>query len=177
MTSGHSDRSYITTFNGHSPRIDPSAFVDISARLIGRVNLARGVTVWPGAVLRADDEEIHVGEGSAILDMSLLEAPAGRPVVVEPGALVSHMACLHGAVVKTGALVGIGAIVLDGAVVGERSLVGSGALVPPGMEIPSGVLVLGQPAKVIRELKPEERETVIRQLADLRAKAAIYRRG
>jgi carbonic anhydrase/acetyltransferase-like protein (isoleucine patch superfamily) len=128
-------------------------------------------------VLRADDDEIRVGEGSAILDMSLLEAPAGRPVVVEPGALVSHMACLHGAVVKTGALVGIGAIVLEGAVVGEGSLVGAGALVPPGMEVPSGVLVLGQPAKVIRRLKPAERETVDRQLAGLKAKAEIYRRG
>ena len=177
MTTEHSDRSYITAFNGHSPRIDRSAFVDISARLIGRVTLARAVTVWPGAVLRADDEEIRVGEGSAILDISLLEAPAGRPVVVEPGVLVSHMACLHGAVVKTGALVGIGAIVLDGAVVGEASLVGAGTLVPPGMEIPSGVLVLGQPAKIIRELTPPERKTVDRQLADLRTKAAIYRCG
>jgi carbonic anhydrase/acetyltransferase-like protein (isoleucine patch superfamily) len=177
MAAGHFDRSYITAFNGHSPLIDPGAFVDISARLIGRVTLASGVTVWPGAVLRADDEEIRVGEGSAILDMSLLEAPAGHPVVVEPWALVSHMACLHGAVVKTGALVGIGAIVLDAAVVGEGSLVGAGTLVPPGMEVPSGVLVLGQPAKVIRELNPVERETVNRQLADLRAKAAIYRRG
>lgn len=177
MTTGHSDWSYITAFNGYSPRIDPSAFVDISVRLIGRVTLARGVTVWPGAVLRADDEEIHVGEGSAILDMSLLEAPAGHPVIVEPGALVSHMVCLHGAVVKTGALVGIGAIVLDGAVVGEGSLVGAGALVPSGMEVPSGVLVLGQPAKIIRELKSSERNTVDRQLADLSTKAATYRQG
>jgi carbonic anhydrase/acetyltransferase-like protein (isoleucine patch superfamily) len=177
MATGHSERSYITAFNGYAPRIDPSAFVDISARLSGRVTIAKGVTVWPGAVLRADDEEIRIGEGSAILDMCMLEAPAGYPVVVEPGSLISHMACLHGAVVKTGALVGIGAIVLDGAIVGEGSLVGAGAVVPPGMEVPSGVLVLGQPARVIRELKTAERKTVEEQLADLRAKAAIYRRG
>jgi carbonic anhydrase/acetyltransferase-like protein (isoleucine patch superfamily) len=176
MNTGHSGLGYITSFNGHTPRIDPMAFVDISARLIGRVTLASGVTVWPGAVLRADDDEIRVGEGSAILDMCLLEAPTGHPVIVEPGALVSHMVCLHGAVVKTGALVGIGAIVLDGAVVGERTLVGAGTLVPPGMQIPSGLLVLGQPAKVIRELKPTERETVELQLADLKAKAEIYLR-
>jgi len=175
MNARQSGRGYITSFNGHAPRIDPKAFVDISARLIGRVSLASGVTVWPGAVLRADDEEIRLGEGSAVLDMSLLEAPVGHPVVVEREALVSHMVCLHGAVVKTGALVGIGAIVLDGAVVGERTIVGAGTLVPPGMEVPSGVLVLGQPAKVIRELKPNEREMVDRQLAELKAKAAIYR--
>ncbi len=177
MTSRPPGQGYVSCFEGHAPRVDPSAYVDVSARLIGRVTLASGVSVWPGAVLRADDEAIFVGDGSAILDLSLLEAPAGRPVVVEPGALVSHMVCLHGAVVKKGALVGIGAIVLDGAVVGAGSMVGAGALVPPGMEVPAGVLVLGQPAKVIRELTPEERETVNRQLADLRAKAVIYRRG
>lgn len=174
MSKAHS--GYITSFNGHTPCIDPTAFVDISARLLGRVTLEAGVTVWPGAVLRADDEEIRIGQGSAILDLCLLDAPAGRPVVVEPGALVSHMVCLHGAVVKTGSLVGIGAIVLDGAVVGERAIVGAGSLVPPGMEVPSGVLVMGQPAKVIRELGPTERETVDRQLAELKAKAEIYRR-
>jgi carbonic anhydrase/acetyltransferase-like protein (isoleucine patch superfamily) len=177
MNTGHSGWNYITSFNGHTPCIDPTAFVDITARLIGRVTLASGVTVWPGAVLRADDEEIRIGEGSAILDLCLLEAPAGRPVVVEPGALVSHMVCLHGAAVKTGALVGVGAIVLDGATVGERTIVGAGTLVPPGMEVPSGVLVMGQPAKVIRELKTAERETVDRQLAELKAKVEIYRRG
>jgi carbonic anhydrase/acetyltransferase-like protein (isoleucine patch superfamily) len=177
MSKAHPVCGYITSFNGHTPRIEPTAFVDVSARLIGRVTIAAGVSVWPGAVLRADDEEIRIGQGSAVLDMCLLEAPAGRPVVVEPGALVSHMVCLHGAVVKTGSLVGIGAIVLDGSVVGERSIVGAGSLVPPGMEVPSGVLVMGQPAKVIRELKPAERETVGRQLAELKAKAEVYRRG
>jgi carbonic anhydrase/acetyltransferase-like protein (isoleucine patch superfamily) len=168
-------RPYISPFAGRHPRIHPDAFVDISARLIGRVILEAGASVWPGAVLRADDEEIRVGAASAILDLCLLEAPAGRPVVVEAGALVSHHACLHGAIVRGGALVGIGAIVLDGAVVGEGALVGAGALVPPGMEVPPGVLVLGQPAKVVRELRPSERENVVRQLADLRAKAEIYR--
>jgi carbonic anhydrase/acetyltransferase-like protein (isoleucine patch superfamily) len=169
--------SLITAFAGLGPVIHAEAYVDISARIIGRVTLAAGVTVWPGAVLRADDEEIRVDEGSAVLDLCLLEAPKNHPVIVEAGALVSHQACLHGAVVRAGALVGIGAIVLDGAVVGEGALVGAGAVVPPGMQVPSGVLVLGAPAKVIRELEPAERELVALQLADLRAKAAVYRRG
>jgi carbonic anhydrase/acetyltransferase-like protein (isoleucine patch superfamily) len=77
--------------------------------------------------------------------------------------------------VKKGALVGIGAIVLDGAIIGAGALVGAGALIPPGMVVPPGVLVLGQPARVIRELKPAERKMVEAQLADLRAKAAAYR--
>jgi len=169
--------SLITPFDGHAPAIDPEAWVDVSARIIGRVVLAAGVTVWPGAVLRADDEEIRVGRGSALLDLCLLEAPKDHPVIVEPGALVSHQACLHGAVVRTGALVGIGATVLDGAEVGEGALIGAGAVVPPRMRVPAGVLVLGTPAKVVRALSPAERELVSHQLADLAAKAAIYRRG
>ena len=166
---------FISAFKGHVPRIDPSAYVDISARLIGRVTLQTESSVWPGAVLRADEEEIVIGKGSAVLDLSLLEAPATQPVIVEAGALISHKACLHGAVVKTGALVGIGAIVLDGAEVGEGALVGAGALVTPGMKVPPGVLVLGQPAKIVRELKPEEQCNIGRQLEELKIKAAAYK--
>ena len=166
--------SLVTPFDGHAPQIDPTAFVDPSARIIGRVTLAQGAMVWPGAVLRADDERIEIGQGSAVLDLALLEAPQDKPVVVEPGALVSHQVCIHGATVKSGALVGIGAIVLDGAVVGSGSLVGAGAVVPPRMQIPEGVLVLGQPAKVVRDLKPAEVAEVAKQLADLAAKAKVY---
>lgn len=165
---------FITPFKGQSPRLDPSVFVDRSARLIGRITLEQGVTIWPGAVLRADDEEIVIQAGSAVLDLALLEAPAGKPVIVEPGSLISHQVCLHGARVKGGALVGIGAIVLDGAVVGEGTIVGAGALVPPGMEVPPGVLMLGQPAQAVRELKPAEREMVQSQLAELHHKAQVY---
>jgi carbonic anhydrase/acetyltransferase-like protein (isoleucine patch superfamily) len=177
MPNESSIRNFITPFDGHAPAIDPEAWVDVSARIIGRVVLAAGVTVWPGAVVRADDEEIRVGRGSALLDLCLLEAPAGHPIIVEPGALVSHQACLHGATVHTGALVGIGATVLDGAEVGEGALIGAGAVVPPRMRVPAGVLVLGTPAKVVRELSEAERGLVARQLADLAAKAAVYRRG
>jgi carbonic anhydrase/acetyltransferase-like protein (isoleucine patch superfamily) len=170
-------RSLITAFGGHAPCIDPDAYVDLSARIIGRVVLEAGVTVWPGAVLRADDEEIRVGRGSAILDLCLLEAPRGHPVVVAPGALISHQACLHGATVGAGALVGIGAKVLDGAEIGAGAWVGAGAVVPPGTRVPAGMLVLGTPARAVRALTPAERESVARQLADLTAKAAVYRRG
>lgn len=166
--------SFITPFDGHPPQINPSAFVDRSARIIGKVSLGERVSIWPGAVLRADEEEIIIGAGSAVLDLCLLESPHGHPVIVEPGALISHQACLHGATVKSGALVGIGAIVLDGAVVGEGSLVGAGALVPPGMQVPSGMLMLGSPAKPIRELKPAERSNITEQLKGLEEKSRIF---
>ena len=166
---------YITAFNGHHPVIAKDAFVDISARLIGKVTIESKASIWPGAVLRGDDEEIIVGEGSAVLDQSLLEAPNGHSVIVESGALISHQTCIHGAVVKTGALIGIGAIVLDGAVIGEGALIGSGALITPGMKVPNGMLMLGQPAKAVRLLKPNERQNIIAQLEELATKAKIYR--
>ncbi len=166
--------SFITPFDGEPPQIDPSTFVDRSARIIGKVRLEERVSIWPGAVLRADEEEILIGAGSAVLDLCLLESPHGHPIVVEPGALISHQVCLHGATVKSGALVGIGAIVLDGAVVGEGALVGAGALVPPGMQVPDGMLMLGAPAKPIRELKPAERANVAAQLKELEEKSRIY---
>ena len=165
---------FITPFNGQPPQIHASAFVDRSARVIGKVTLGENVSVWPGAVLRADDEEIVVGAGSAVLDLCLLESPHDHPVIIEPGALISHQVCLHGATVKSGALVGIGAIVLDGAVVGQGALVGAGALVPPGMQVPPGMLMLGAPAKPIRELKPAEIENIQAQLKELEEKSRIY---
>jgi carbonic anhydrase/acetyltransferase-like protein (isoleucine patch superfamily) len=169
-------QSLITPFNGNWPEIADDAFVDISARLIGSVRIEKKASIWPGAVLRADDAEIIIGKKSAVLDLCLLEAPCGHPVIVEAGALISHKACLHGATVRVGALVGIGAIVLDGAIVGEGALIGAGSLVPPGMEVPPGMLMLGQPAKPVRELKTEEQHNVIDQLKDLEAKANVYRK-
>jgi carbonic anhydrase/acetyltransferase-like protein (isoleucine patch superfamily) len=170
------DRCFITSFNDYWPEIADDAFVDISARLIGRVRIGKKASIWPGAVLRADDEEIIIGKKSAVLDLSLIEAPSGYPVIVAEGALISHKACLHGATVKSGALVGIGAIVLDGAVIGEDALIGAGSVVPPAMEVPPGMLVLGQPAKPVRELKKEEKQNVVTQLKDLRTKADVYLR-
>ena len=166
----------ITSFKGVSPIIGPDVWVDPTARLIGRVELDAGASVWPGAVLRADEERIVIGKQSAVLDLCLLESPAGRPVIVGDGALISHKACLHGARVDAGALIGIGAIVLDGAVVRSGALVGAGAIVTPGTVVEEGMLVLGQPAKPVRRLSQEEIAKIKDQVAELVAKAVEYRR-
>ncbi len=165
----------ITPFDGVSPEIAVDAFIDLSARLIGRVVVEAGATIWPGAVLRADDERIVIGRGGAVLDLALIEAPQDRPVIIGQRALISHQACVHGATVESGALIGIGAIVLDGAVVEAGALIGAGAVVPPGMTVPAGTLVLGQPAKVVRDLKPAEIDNIQAQLDELAAKAKKYR--
>ena len=108
--------------------------------------------------------------------LAAVQAPPDKPVIVAPGALISHQVCLHGARVESGALVGIGAIVLDLAVIGAGALVGAGAVVPPGMEVPSGTLLLGQPAKVIRELKESEKNNIRIQVEELAEKAEAYLR-
>jgi len=165
----------ITRFRGAYPEIGPDVWIDPTARLIGRIELNAGSSIWPGAVLRADDERIVIGERSAVLDLCLIESPQGHPVIVEDGALISHKACLHGARVETGALVGIGAIVLDGAVIRSGALVGAGAIVTPGMDVEAGMLVLGQPAKPVRRLTAAETDKIQAQVAELRSKAAEYR--
>ncbi|MDO9110982.1 MAG: gamma carbonic anhydrase family protein [Desulfatirhabdiaceae bacterium] len=165
----------ITGFNGFSPCIGADVWIDPFARLIGNITLKAGSSIWPGAVLRADDSEIIIGERSAVLDLCLLESPKGYPVIVEDNVLISHKACLHGAVVETSALIGIGAIVLDGSVVRTGALVGAAAVVPPGMEIPARMLALGQPARIIRSLTTIETDRILAQVDEINRKAAIYR--
>lgn len=165
----------ITGFKGRSPAIDSGVWIDPSATLIGHIDIKTGASIWPGAVLRADDAQIVIGKRSAVLDLCLIESPAGHPVIVGDGALISHKACLHGACVESDALVGIGAIVLDGAIVRSGALVGAGAIVTPGMEVDPGMLVLGQPAKPVRMLTFNEREKIKAQVGELYGKAAEYR--
>jgi len=100
----------------------------------------KGASIWPMAVLRASNAQIRIGRGAAVLDLALLEAPEGHPVLVEEEALISHGAIIHGARVQSRALVGIGAIVLDGAVISSGSIIGAGSVIPPGTKIPPNSL-------------------------------------
>jgi|Deesub1362A_J573_1020465.scaffolds.fasta_scaffold00062_26 carbonic anhydrase/acetyltransferase-like protein (isoleucine patch superfamily) len=162
---------WITPYQGKAPHIHPEAFVDVSVRIIGDVRIEDGASIWPMAVLRADSDRILISRRAAVLDLALLEAPEGHPVVLEEEALVSHGAKVHGAVIRSRALVGIGAIVLDGAEIASGCLIGSGALIPPGTRIPPNSLVLGVPGKVVRETTPQERENIRRQIEELYIKS------
>lgn len=136
------------SFEGRSPRVDPTAFVAPTATLIGDVTVEAGASVWFGAVLRADDAPIIVREGANVQDGSVLHVAPGVPVDIGPGATVAHMCLIHGASIGAEALIGNHATVLDGAVIGSRSLVAAGALVLGGTKIPDGMLVIGSPAVV-----------------------------
>lgn len=136
------------SFEGRSPRVDPTAFVAPTATLIGDVTIEAGASVWFNTVLRADYAPVIVREGANVQDGSVLHAPPGIPVDIGPGATVAHMCLIHGAHVGAEALIANHATVLDGAVIGSRSLIAAGAVVTGGTKIPDEVLVVGAPAIV-----------------------------
>jgi carbonic anhydrase/acetyltransferase-like protein (isoleucine patch superfamily) len=136
------------SFEGRSPKVDPTAFVAPTATLIGDVTIEAGASVWFNTVLRADYAPVIVREGANVQDGSVLHAPPGIPVDIGPGATVAHMCLIHGAHVGAEALIANHATVLDGAVIGSRSLIAAGAVVIGGTKIPDEVLVVGAPAMV-----------------------------
>lgn len=138
------------------PHIHPSALVHASAVVIGDVLLHKGASIWPGAVLRGDYNRIEVGENTNIQDLCLLHITDALPCVVGANVTVGHGAIVHACVVEDDCLIGMGAILLDGCHIGRGSWVAAGSLVPAGKEIPPGVLVMGSPAKIVRELTEEE---------------------
>ncbi|MDI4633375.1 gamma carbonic anhydrase family protein [Pelomonas sp. V22] len=149
------------------PDVAESAWVAESAQVIGRVTLEEEVSIWFNAVLRGDSEHLHIGRGSNIQDGSVLHADHGFPLVLGEGVTVGHQVMLHGCTVGDHSLIGIGAVVLNGARIGKHCLVGAGSLVTEGKEFPEGSLIMGSPAKAVRQLTPE-------QIAGLKASAAHY---
>lgn len=141
-----------------TPDVHATAYVADSAQVIGDVKLGADSSVWFGAVIRGDTDTITVGEGSNIQDASVLHADHGMPLTIGRHVTVGHQVMLHGCTIGDGSLIGIGAVVLNGAKIGKNCLVGAGSLVTEGKEFPDGSMILGSPAKVIRQLTPEQIE-------------------
>lgn len=135
-----------------APNIHESVFVADTATIIGKVSLEENASVWFGAALRGDNEPITVGAGSNVQEGAVLHTDEGYPLTIEANVTVGHQAMLHGCTVKEGALIGMQAVVLNGAVIGRNCLVGAGAVVTEGKVFPDNSLILGAPAKAVREL-------------------------
>ena len=157
----------ILPYAGKTPRVAGNAYVAPNATLIGDVTIEAGASVWFGAVLRGDDEAIRVGPGSNVQDNAVVHADHGFPTIIGAGVTVGHGAIVHGAKVGDGSLIGMGATLLNGATIAPESLVGANALVGEGKEFPPRTLILGTPAKAVRELDE-------RALEGLKASAAHY---
>jgi carbonic anhydrase/acetyltransferase-like protein (isoleucine patch superfamily) len=158
-----------------SPTLAMSAYVAPSASVIGNVVLADRSSVWFGATLRGDNETISVGAGSNVQDGAVMHTDPGFPLTLAAHVSVGHQAMLHGCTVGEGSLIGIQAVVLNAAVIGRGCLVGAGAVITERKVFADGTLILGAPAKVVRELSAEERENLIKIAANYAARGAYYR--
>ena len=140
------------------PVIHESAWVADSAQVMGRVTMAEDSSVWFGVVVRGDTAPISIGKGANIQDNSVLHADDDTPLVIGENVTVGHQAMLHGCTIGDNSLIGIQAVVLNNAKIGKNCLVGAGALVTEGKEFPDGCMILGSPAKAVRQLTPEQIE-------------------
>ncbi len=143
-------------FAGRTPEIDPDAWIAENAALIGKVQVDADASVWFGAVLRGDIDEIVLGRGSNLQDNVSVHTEMGSPAVVGANVSVGHGAVVHGCTIEDGCLIGMNATVLTGAVVGHDSLVAAGSVVLENAVIPPRSLVAGVPGKIRRELTDDE---------------------
>ena len=137
------------------PSIHPSSYVAKEATLIGDVIVAEDASIWAGVVIRGDNEPITIGRGSNVQEGTIMHTDINCPLTLAEGVTVGHQAMLHGCTIGEGSLIGIQAVVLNRAVIGKNCLVGAGSVVTEGKVFPDNSLILGSPAKVVKELTPE----------------------
>ncbi len=161
----------------HSPQLAEGAWVADSAEVMGQVRMGARASVWFNTVVRADNEVITIGAETNIQDGTVLHCDPGKPLHIGQGVTVGHNVMLHGCTVGDHSLIGIGAVVLNEAVIGKNCLVGAGALVTEGKTFPDGSMILGSPAKAVRQLTPEQIEGLKRIAQGYVQNAERYRRG
>lgn len=146
----------IYAFEGTSPLLNPSAWVAPGAHVMGRVEIGADASIWFGATLRGDNDLIRIGAGTNIQENAILHTDTGLPLAIGQGCVVGHGAIVHGCTIGNNVLIGMGAIVMNGAHIGDNAIIGAGSLVTEGTEIAPNSLALGSPARVIRQVSPEQ---------------------
>jgi len=159
-----------------TPKIPASAHVAPEATVIGKVTLGEQVSIWPGVVIRGDNDTIQIGEGSNVQDGAVLHVDPGYPLKIGAYVAIGHQAMLHGCTIGDGSLIGIQAVVLNGAVIGKDCLVGAGALVTEGKIFPDRSLILGAPAKMARQLSDEEADKMHRAAPGYVKRQEMYKK-
>ncbi len=155
----------IYQFGDEIPQIAATAWVADSAQVIGRVTLEDRASVWYGCVVRGDNDRITIGRDSNVQDGSVLHSDEGVPLTLGVGVTVGHQVMLHGCSIGDGSLIGIRSVILNRARIGRNCIVGAGALVTEGKEFADGMLIVGAPAKAVRELSPAQ-FAMLKHLAD-----------
>jgi carbonic anhydrase/acetyltransferase-like protein (isoleucine patch superfamily) len=159
------------------PEVAATAWVAETASVIGRVRMAEGASVWYSAVLRGDNDWITLGRNCNIQDGSVLHTDHGMPLLLADNVTVGHQVMLHGCSIGEGSLVGIQAVVLNGVKIGRNCIVGAGSVVTEGKEFPDGSLIVGSPAKLVRELTPAHYEMLSRLAGHYVAQTQRHRDG
>ena len=164
----------ILRYRGHIPSVAATAWIAPTAVLIGDVRLEDYVSVWFGAIIRADDGKVVIGSGANVQDCAVVHPSRHWPVDIGEGVTIGHHATVHGSLVGRDCLIGMGAVLLNGCNIGAGSIVGAGAVVPEDTTIPSRSLVLGVPARVIRPISEAELANTIANAKDYVKQAAEY---
>ena len=151
----------ILNFKNKIPTINESCFVAPNATIIGGVTMDENASVWYGAVLRGDGSEIIIGKNSNVQDNATVHCDPDFPVHIGENVTVGHNAVIHGCTIEDDVMIGMSATVLNGAVIGKGSIVGAGALVREGQIITENSLVIGIPAKVVKETTEEQRKAIL----------------
>src|SRR5512138_2399525 len=163
-------------YEGKAPRVAASAWLAETTVVTGDVEIGEESSIWFGTVIRGDVNTVRIGARTNIQDQCVVHVTGKtHPTAIGDDVTVGHRAVLHGCTVHDRCLVGIGAVVLDGAVVGPDAMIGAGALVAPGMVVPPGTLALGAPAKVKRDLTPDEVAFLLTSAANYARYAGQYR--
>ena len=150
----------IMDFDGVSPRINKNTYISESVDLIGKVNVEENVNIWFGTRLRGDMNNIVIGENTNIQENSVVHVDVNSPCIIGRNVTIGHGAIIHGCNISDNVLVGMGSIILNNTKIGKNSIIGAGSLVTQGKDFPEGVLILGNPAKVIRQLTEAEIESI-----------------
>ena len=153
----------IRSVPGRTPRIHPGAWVDPAAQVIGDVVIEEGASIWPFTVVRGDqDNYVYIGRHTNVQDNSVLHVTPELPCIVGDRVTIGHRCVVHACTVGNNVRIGIGAVVLTGAVIEDNAQVGAGAVVPPGKVVPSGTLVVGVPAKPVRQMNQADLDDILR---------------
>ena len=152
----------IMDFEGVTPRINKNTYISESVDIIGKVNVEENVNIWFGTRLRGDMNNIIIGENTNIQENSVVHVDINSPCIIGKNVKIGHGTIIHGCSISDNVLVGMGSIILNNAKIGKNTIIGAGSLVTQGKEFPEGVLILGNPAKVIRQLTEAEIESIQR---------------
>lgn len=160
-----------------APQIDGGVFVAPNATIIGQVTIAEDASVWFGAVIRGDVDTITIGSGTNVQDGTVIHCDKGFPTRIGREATIGHSCIIHGCTIGDACLIGMGTTILNGARLGENCLVGAGSLITEGKEFPPGSVIMGRPAKVVRQVGEVELAMIRRGTENYRRNAERYRQG